>query len=200
MEYRRPALRRPASLFALVLVPLAALVTSPSPAAPPPLQAPLAVQATFLPPDPGPLQLRRVRLVASRARPAQPVFVAPDGERITVERVRRFLLLRGSPMAPYATTIVAAGVANRVDPRVVVAIAGVESSFGIYRRGYNAWGWDVAHVRFHSWDDAIRRFTQAMSFRYPGMRYGAFAAGAGVYDPPDPSSWTAHCTSYFRSV
>lgn len=199
MAYRRPALRGPASLLALVLAPLVALAASPAPAAQPP--RPLAIQGTFVLPDPGPYQLRRVRPMASRrARPAPPVFVAPDGERITVERVRTFLLRRGSPIAPYATSIVASGVADRVDPRVVVAIAGVESSFGIYRRGFNAWGWDVGHVRFHSWDDAIRRFTFALSMRYPGMRFGAFAAGASVYDPPDPGSWTAHCTSYFRSM
>jgi hypothetical protein len=103
-------------------------------------------------------------------------------------------------MAPYARTLVVAGIRERVDPRVVVAIAGAESSFGVYRRGYNAWGWDVAHVGFRSWDDAIIRYTAAIAARYPGMRYGDFASGAAAYDPPDPSSWTMRCTGYFRGM
>ncbi len=129
-----------------------------------------------------------------------PVFVAPDGTRITVERIRSYLLRHGSPMAAYASLIVREGVTWRVDPRVVVAIAGVESSFGSVRRGFNAWGWNVHTTRYSSWENAIHRFTKAFSLHYGCMRFGDFACAAARYDPPSPDTWTAKARGYFNAI
>jgi hypothetical protein len=97
-----------------------------------------------------------------------PVYVGVDGERITPERVRRFLERFGSPMAPYARAIVVAGRRWGVDPRLIVAIAGTESTFGRYQLGFNAWGWDAPHglTRWSSWDESIDAYARAFANGY----------------------------------
>ena len=69
-----------------------------------------------------------------------------------------YLLSKGSPMAGQGSAFVASGGRWQVDPRLLVAIAGAESSFGqITCAPYNAWGWGCPNgpYRFESWADGI---------------------------------------------
>lgn len=130
-------------------------------------------------------------------QPRTPVYVGVDGERITPDRIRRFLDRYASPMAPYARRIVAAGKRYGVDPRLIVAIAGTESSFGKFQKGHNAWGWDAPRglTRWMSWEESIDGYT------------GLFATGYRNHDPrivgprycPDCPSWPV-VTRYFFSL
>lgn len=132
---------------------------------------------------------RSVRVVAFRGR---------DGRRITEARIRRFLRQRGSPMARYSDEILAAGIRYRVDPRVVVAIAGVESTYGVYARGHNAWGWGRA--RWGSWGSAIRSYARALAREYPSLRMGHFRRAGPRYCPPCGGRWAAKASRIFRSI
>ena len=146
----------------------------------------------------------RARQRASHHRPAPaPVYKGRGGVRITVARIQRFLRSRGSPMAPHARRIVLAGVRWRVDPRAVVAIAGVESSYGIHAPGHNAWGWGGGRggARWSSWRHAIDRFTFGLSRHYPSLAQGHFWAGAARYcSKACARRWANKTTSIFRSI
>lgn len=191
----KPALRSLAPALALAVAPLWALPG-------------LAIGSADRGAEPvlggGPLieSPRATQWRASRGAPrgALPVFVAPDGERVTAERIRDYLERKDSPLRRYAAEIVRAGVRWKVDPRVVVAIAGLESDFGRVRARYNAWGWGIDQVRYSSWPNAIARFTKAFSLTFPSMRYGDFHAGAPRYAPADPAEWVRKAAAYFKAI
>lgn len=144
------------------------------------------------------------RTVVSRARvrplPA-PMYLGHDGAHVTVPRVRRYLARRGSPLAAHADAIVRAGIRYGMDPRTTVAVAGVETSFGLMTRHYNAWGWDPGRVRWRSWDESIWAWTRSAAASYRSLRAGNFWAAGPRYNPTTTwPHWAASATELFRSI
>jgi len=78
-----------------------------------------------------------------------------------------FLKKRGSPLAGYGNVFVAAGKKYGVDPRLVVSISGIESSFGqhIPQGTFNAWGWGPGRP-FASWNEGIATVTRGLAEKY----------------------------------
>jgi murein DD-endopeptidase MepM/ murein hydrolase activator NlpD len=77
-----------------------------------------------------------------------------------------YLKKKGSPMAGLGNIFVAAGKKYRVDPRLVVAISGIESSFGKHILGaHNAWGWGPGKP-FGSWQEGITTVTRGLRKGY----------------------------------
>jgi hypothetical protein len=69
----------------------------------------------------------------------RPLSAEPD---ISLEQIRTYLVGKRSPLADHAATLLAEGRKWDVDPRLVIAISGQETSFG--RRlcvQFNAWNW-----------------------------------------------------------
>lgn len=135
---------------------------------------------------------------ATAARTDLSVYFGADGERITVGRVERFLISQRSPFTRFASSIVSAGVRYHVDPRVVVAISGVESTFGRYVAGHNAWGW--GKMRWPNWSTAIESYTRLLGSRYRSLRLGRFAAASRTYCPPCGQGWGIKALRIFRSI
>ena len=157
------------------------------------------VEAGALRPLPAPAATPRVP--ARVARAAKPlVYVARDGEHITPARLRRYLWRRHSPMAAHAETLVAAGIAYRMDPRAVVAVAGAESSFGLVMPCHNAWGWERGACRWSSWRQAIMTYTRLVSAHYPSLRRGDFRTAGRTYNPGNWAQWAARCRGYFSAI
>jgi hypothetical protein len=121
------------------------------------------------------------------------VYLGSDGERIDVERVATWLEHRGSPMAPYAEGLVRAGVAYDVDPRVVLGIAGIESTVGeeIPEGSHNAWGWNGDGPRglkaWDSWPEAIDDYTERLGRLYDTDNVDEDFAQ--TYCPPNWEKW-----------
>lgn len=135
---------------------------------------------------PSPTAAARLRAAIREA--AGPVYVADQGERVTVERIRAYLERKGSPLAPHADAFVEAGVAHDVDPRLVVAISAIESTFGKHQLGHNAWGWGGSNLqRWPDWDTAIREYTAALGEKYD--THNVDAAFAKRYVPPNWRHW-----------
>ena len=61
--------------------------------------------------------------------PTAPTQVAPTCDQILINQIADFLSSSGSPLANYADLFVADAQADGLDPRLLVAIAGAESSF-----------------------------------------------------------------------
>ncbi|APR77360.1 Hypothetical protein A7982_02707 [Minicystis rosea] len=145
-----------------------------------------ALLLDVLPPEIRPVSAPMVKAAAARVvRPTpDPFYVGRDGQVITAERLARFLAPYDSPLLPHAAYIVATATRYRVDPRWIVAIAGTETTFGRYHKGYNAWGWDAPNGlrRWSSWEEAIESYTRHFSRGYRtrdpdhiGARYAPFA-------------------------
>lgn len=133
-------------------------------------------------------------------RHSRPVrFRSDDGDVVTPRRIHRFLDSQGSPMARYAKHIVRAGVRYEIDPRVIVAIAGVESGYGRQAPGYNAWGWGRA--RWGSWPGAIEAFSRSVAASYRSLRGGHFERAARSYCGAHcQGRWDVRARSIFHSI
>src|SRR3990167_8408110 len=86
--------------------------------------------------------------------------------------IQRYLASKRSPLAPYAAQIVRAGQKYGVDPRLLVAIAGAETSFATNPRagrdittGHNACGWGP-HIAFPSWEASIDTIARGLRKGY----------------------------------
>lgn len=75
----------------------------------------------------------------------------------TANAIDKYLLSKNSPLAGYGPKFMSAGIKYGVDPRLLIAIAGQESSFGLTGNAVaikNAWGIGP-HKSYASWDAGI---------------------------------------------
>lgn len=136
---------------------------------------------------------QRVRAGASRL-----AYVDPSGRRVTSEQIRSYLESQGSPMADFAENIVGAGNRYGVDPKLIVAIAGVESTFGRNAISYNAWGWNNGRTRWRSWTQAIDQYTRAFAEKYPN--HTNIRRMAPRYNPNTPEDWGRKVLLFMASI
>ena len=88
-----------------------------------------------------------------------------------VQILRAYLLQRNSPLAYNASDFINYADEHSLDWRLVAAIAGVESSYGlaIPYNSYNAWGWGVYGdnvIRFKSWAEGIEIISKGLRVNY----------------------------------
>lgn len=84
----------------------------------------------------------------------------------TPQQIDSFLTKHGSPLAGMGSVFVGAGKKYGVDPALVVAISGIESSFGKHSfKPFNAWGW-MSGNGWGSWQQGITTVTQGLSQGY----------------------------------
>jgi hypothetical protein len=104
--------------------------------------------------------------VAAEPAPAAPVAAAQPP---TAAALDAYLASKGSPMTGQGAAFVASGGQWQVDPRLVVAIAGAESSFGqITCAPFNAWGWGCPNgpYEFTSWADGFDTVMKGLRTNY----------------------------------
>lgn len=88
-----------------------------------------------------------------------------------VQILRSYLMRRNSPLAENAQDFVFYADKYNLDWKLVAAIAGVESSYGlaIPYNSYNAWGWGVYGnnvTRFVSWKEGIYTISEGIRNKY----------------------------------
>jgi hypothetical protein len=84
----------------------------------------------------------------------------------TPQQINALLKKHGSPMAGLGHVFVGAGKKYGVDPALVVAISGIESSFGKHSfKPHNAWGW-MSGNNWGSWEQGISTVTKGLSQGY----------------------------------
>lgn len=91
------------------------------------------------------------------------------GPPVSAESIDRYLESKGSPLAGSGAALLQSGVEHEVDPRLIVAIAGAESYFGITTcAAHNAWGWGcpTRPFVFRSWADGIETVTVGLREGY----------------------------------
>jgi hypothetical protein len=82
-----------------------------------------------------------------------------------------YLRRKGSPLADYVPDIVRSANRYRIDPRLLVAISGAETSFATNGRGpkvYNAWGIGPGRA-YGSWEEGIDATAKLLRQSYVGQ-------------------------------
>ena len=122
-----------------------------------------------------------------------------------VAQIDALLKKRGSPMAGLGNVFAAAGRKYGVDPRLVVGISGIESTFGKYTSGaHNAWGWNRGKSSFGSWEEAISHVTKGLADGYirqgrttPAAIVSKYAPGS---DGNDEQGWASAVSSFVKEM
>lgn len=138
---------------------------------------------------------------------ARPAAAAPSAAQINT-----FLEERQSPMAGMGEVFVSEGEAHGVNPAFLVAIAGAESSFGLYLYSENgdactnnAFNWFYGATwpqsDFASWPEAIDRVAQGLAGRlYYGSGLYSVEAIAPRYCPDGTGDWVANVDAFMTAL
>lgn len=114
-----------------------------------------------------------------------------------------YLTAQGSPMAGLGSVFFNNGVLYNVDPRLIVAIAGFESGYGVAAPCYDAWGWlPVACVGpFISFTVGIESVTSGMHSLYLMQGFNSIPLiGASYCSGQCPAAWIAGVTSIYQAL
>jgi len=108
-------------------------------------------------------------VTARAAAPPSPTTGSPAVAQV----IDAYLARRNSPLAGCGAIFAEEGLRTGINPYLPVAIAGVESSFGLYCFApHNAWGMLAYRAGFRSWEEGIRA-NFAWLARYYGAPQGA---------------------------
>ncbi len=118
-----------------------------------------------------------------------------------------FLKEKKSPLADYVPQIMKAANKWRIDPRLIIAIAGGESSFGRNARGFNAWGIGPGRT-YASWDAGIDAAAHLLRHNYVGKGLKTLAsigskwAPLGVANDPTNlnSNWYRNNSTFYSAL
>jgi len=128
---------------------------------------------------------------------------------ISIDRIRMYLGQKRSPLVASTQTFVEQGKLNNVDPRLVVAIAGAETGFGLRLcapNNYNAWNYFFNNGRcpgsmFVSWNDGVTKVSAYLRRRFISRR-GALTTieqiGATYCPEPSCEPWVPNVTRFYR--
>ena len=120
-------------------------------------------------------------------------------------QIDTLLKQRGSPMAGLGNIFVAAGKKYGVDPRLLVSISGIESSFGKYipEGTHNAWGWGPGHP-FPSWSAGISAVAKGLKTGYIDQGLTTPAEIVGKYAPAsagnDETTWSNTVSEFMHEL
>lgn len=110
------------------------------------------------------------------------------------EIVKAYLKKYNSPLLPHADYLVNAANKNRLDPRLIVAIAQQESNLckKIPDDSHNCWGWGIhsqGTLKFDSYPQAIDAVTKGLADKYLGQGLNTPEEIMGIYTPLSNGSW-----------
>lgn len=93
----------------------------------------------------------------------------PDDNRVKI--LKEFLKQYNSPLVEFADSFVESADRYKLDWKLVIAISGVESTFGqqIPYNSYNGWGWGIYGdnmIRFSSWNEGIQTVSEGLKTKY----------------------------------
>lgn len=94
--------------------------------------------------------------------------LSPKTQDIRVMALENTFKKYNSPLIPLAAAYVNAADKYGVDWKLLPAISGLESSFGIHLmpNSYNAYGWGGGYIYFKSWEEGIDTINKALRVNY----------------------------------
>lgn len=156
---------------------------------------PQTVQAYALSAEPS------ARIATAPALVATPIKMEQDNR---AKILRSYLEQYNSPLADHAETFIKEADANHLDWKLVVAISGVESTFGeaIPPDSYNAWGYNVYGTnvrRFTSWDNGITVVSHDLRTLYMDQRGEKTVWAIGSTYAASPT-WAERVQAYMDNI
>lgn len=121
------------------------------------------------------------------------------GDQSPARAIDIYLAEQGSPLTGYGRAFVSAGKTFGVDPFLVVAIMGKESSWGKdCFLPYNGWGW--GDVSFNNWEDAIFGYTRMLAEEYIRKGRTDINVIAPIYCPPTWVFWAKDVSTFYSEL
>lgn len=121
----------------------------------------------------------------------------------TADFYNKYLASKQSPMIGLGPTLVAAGYQYRINPDLVIAISGVESTFGRYNaNAFNAWGRKAkggGYAGFASWEDSVVNQTQYLRTEYYDKGLTTLV-GIGSKYAPGNGRWPAKVNFFLQDI
>jgi hypothetical protein len=124
-----------------------------------------------------------------------------DQDDIRAISLNKYLNDQNSPLAPYSGTMVYYADFYQIDWRLVPAITGVESSFGIYMPAgsFNAYGWAGGEAKFDSWEASIKEVSKTLSEKYYAKGLDTPNKIGPVYAPPS-TTWSTKVNRFMEKI
>lgn len=127
-----------------------------------------------------------------------------SGSDSRVKVLYEYLKSVNSPLTINASDFVEYADKYNLDWRTVVAISGVESTFGkaIPQNSYNGWGWGVYGtnvIRFSSWKEGIKTVSKGIRERYMDSWGGTDIYSIGSMYAASPV-WADHVTLQINRI
>ena len=116
--------------------------------------------------------------------------------------LRKYLEHYNSPLAPFAQTFVAQADANNIDWKLLVAISGVESTFGKAEPCINAWGYNIYGKTtrcFDTYPDAIKTISQDLRYKYMNQWGATDVYSIGRIYAASPT-WASRVTYFMDQI
>lgn len=141
-------------------------------------------------------------LAGSSAALLKPTSQEASDSRIRI--LRQYLEKYNSPLVPYAGTFVEKADKYNLDWKLVVAISGVESTFGreIPNDSYNGWGWGIYGdnmIRFSSWEEGIETISEGLRNKYIDKWGAKDVYEIGHYYAASPT-WAQRVEYFMNSI
>jgi hypothetical protein len=119
-----------------------------------------------------------------------------------VDNLKKFFRKYNSPLEESAETFVAVADQYKIDYRILPAIAGVESTFAKFyiEETHNPFGWGSGHIKFDSFDAAIRGVAKGLNEIYLSRGRDTVEKIAPVYNPPYPIIWSKNVNYFMNQI
>jgi hypothetical protein len=115
------------------------------------------------------------------------------------EAIERLLARYNAPIQGLGSKFVEVADRDGYDWRMLVAIAGIESSFGKHQLGYNLFGWGGGRIAFQSFEDSIDQVSAGLAKGYISRGLTTPETINPVYCPPNPL-WSSKVRSFMNQI
>jgi hypothetical protein len=119
----------------------------------------------------------------------------------TAAQLDSYFAAKGSNLAGHGNKLIEAGRKYDIDPRLVAAVAGAETSLGNnVCTPFNAWNWFYKQTcppsKFSSYDEAIENVTKYLRHNYINKGYTSLALIRAKYCTSDCENWIPLATKF----
>lgn len=117
-------------------------------------------------------------------------------------KLKNFLSANKSPLAQYSDYFVQEADRNGLDWRLLPAIAGVESTYGLHipYNSFNAYGWGGGRIYFKNWEESISQVSSSLATKYVAKGKNTVEKIAFTYNPATPVEWGQKVNRIMRLI